>query len=761
MQATAEPPVGTGPTAEVGDGVGAHAHGERPTTEDRPRWGIELTAVGVVLGVVAATVYRVWDRAWSTPFVHAGDAMAHLSLLETVGWTGTPAPNDRLGAPNGVEWVDMPSGADRLHLIVLRALRALTGDTVMAANVYLLVAIVAVGLASYVVVRRLACSPLAAGVAAVVFAVAPAQFARAAVGHLFLANYVAVPLAVWLALWASDGLGPARRGWRAWLVPGALVVVIGSASAYYAVFGVLGIVSVGLVVALRRGSWRSLVRPAVVSAATMAVVVVNVAGEAARRGGDAGVRVPLDSDSFGLRVTQMLLPIRDHRIGFLADWADGAYRVAAPGDRGAPLGLLALVGVVTLVVWSVRRIGRPVPASDLLVGAVPGRAGVLARLSVLTAAVLAFAAVGGLGMVLATLGVTQIRAWSRMSIMVGFVGVTVLAMLADGLARRWSPGRPVRWAVGVMLVCVAVADQYGTASLPPPSFDEARWSTDVELASDLQSSLPDGSMVFQLPVGTYPAELPLGAISANDLLGPSVAGDGTLRWSVGAMSGRAGDWQRTVAALPTASMVADLAAADVAALSVDRRGFDGGSADALEAELSELLGAPSFVSTDGTRAWYDLRPLRAELVGRDGAAAVAERGAAVTRPVGVVVEGSPGARSTRDARARDLGPDAAIVLTDESVGAAGTGPAPVSVSFTLEGAPGAVVQVRAPGGRVRSVELTDRPVPLTVEVPFDDGPVARIGLRTDAPPLPAPADDWGDLRVRLAELSVRDVRLEG
>ena len=96
-----------------------------------------------------------------------------------------------------------------------------------------------------------------------------------------------------------------------------------------------------------------------------------------------------------------------------------------------------------------------------------------------------------------------------------------------------------------------------------------------------------------------------------------------------------------------------------------------------------------------------------------------------------------------------------------SVGAAGTGPAPVSVSFTLEGAPGAVVQVRAPGGRVRSVELTDRPVPLTVEVPFDDGPVARIGLRTDAPPLPAPADDWGDLRVRLAELSVRDVRLEG
>ena len=221
MQAIADPPVV--PSDESMDpDAGADAPLAPRTTvpPTAPRWGVELPVVASVLGAVAAVVYRVWDRSWSTPFVHAGDAMAHLALLETVGWTGTPAPNDRLGAPYSVDWVDMPSGADRAHLIVLRGLRAVTGDSVTAANIYLLLAIVMVGLAAYVVMRRLSCSPLASGVASVVFAVAPAQFARASVGHLFLANYVAVPIAVYLALWATGGLGPYRRGWRAWVVPG-------------------------------------------------------------------------------------------------------------------------------------------------------------------------------------------------------------------------------------------------------------------------------------------------------------------------------------------------------------------------------------------------------------------------------------------------------------------------------------------------------------------------------------------------------------
>lgn len=722
-----------------------------------------------VLAGLAAVVHRVVGRDWSVPFVHAGDAMAHLALLETVGWTGTPAPSTTLGAPHGVDWADMPTGADRLHLIVLRALRALTGDVVVATNVYLLVAIVASGLAAFVVLRRLRCSALASGVAAAIFAVAPAQFARAGVGHLFLANYAAVPLAVWLTLWASGGLEATdarSSGRRRWIAPTLGVVVLGSAGVYYALFGAVAIASVGMLRAARAGSIAGAVRlarrPLLTAGGTVAVVIANVAGEAARRGGDAGVRVPLDSDAYGLRVAQMLLPVRDHRIGALADWADGAFRVAAPGDRGAALGAASLVGLVAVLGWCLRRVGRSGSAgpTGLLDPGVPGRSGVLLRLGALVVSVLAFAAVGGVGMVVATLGLTQVRAWSRMAIFVGFVGVVGLAMLLDGVARRWRPSSMLRVVGAGALVAFALFDQWGTSTLPPPSHGAERWAADTELADDLHERLGNAAMVFQLPVGTYPAELPLGSIGANDLLGPVVASNGSLRWSVGAMSGRGGDWQRSVAAEEPETMVDELAAAGFAAVAVDRRAFDD-DGEQLEAALQDRLGPPSFVTSDDTRAWYDLRPRRLDLADRDGEAAVAARGTAVVRPLGVVVEGSPGVRSTRDARARHLGPVAAVVVTDESAGSAGADPtAPVTVRFTLTGAAGSTVRWSAPGGDAGTLRMTGEPVELAVEL--DPGPtgIARLELRTDAPPLPSPVDDWGDLRLLLGDLSIRDAALD-
>ena len=216
---------------------------------------VEVPSIAGVLTLVAALVYRVWDRALSVPFAHAGDYMAHVAVIESTGWTGTPARNLSLGAPYGVSWADMPNGADRAHLIVLRLLRAITGDGVVAANLYLLVGLVLAGTAAYVVARTMDLSAVAAGIGAVVFAVAPAHFARSVPGHLFLVAYYAVPISTYLAWWATRD-EPAQHGTsriRRLAPTVVMVLVVGSASPYYAVFGVAVIGFLGLVVALRLG----------------------------------------------------------------------------------------------------------------------------------------------------------------------------------------------------------------------------------------------------------------------------------------------------------------------------------------------------------------------------------------------------------------------------------------------------------------------------------------------------------------------------
>lgn len=730
-----------------------------PLTDDagRPRWGRELALVTVLSSIVAAVVYRVWDRTLSMPFVHAGDVLPHIALLDTVGWTGTPAPNPQLGAPTGLDWSAMPSGADRAHLIVLRLLRALTGDSVTAANLYLLAAIVLVSVVSFVVLRSLQLSAVTSIVMAIVFAVAPAQLARASVGHLFLAAYVSVPIGVWLALWASGAqgigrVGTARGGVRSWLVPTALLVLVGSASAYYAAFAAIGVLTVGAVVALRRGAWRDLLRPVLVAGGIVATVVVNVAGEVLARGAtEAGVRVPLDADAYGLRISQMLLPVRHHRIGALAELSEGAFRVDAPGDVGAALGLIGTVGLLAIVVCCVRRVGRPERGPDLLSGPVEDRGGVVARLGVLALGAVAFATVGGISMVLAALGLTQIRAWSRMASVVGFVGVVGAAMLMDAAFRRWSPGAIGRAAIGALVVVFAVLDQTTPASLPSERYNAERWEADLAVATDLEAALPEGSLVFQLPVGAFPAELPMGSVGANELLGPYVAGTGRLVWTTGAFTGSPGDWQRSIAARPTGELVDLLAAGDVAAVSVDRRAFDD-EADAarLEREVRAVVGPPAFESADGTRAWYDLRPRRAELVDEWGVERVERAGAAATRPVSVVVEGSPGVRALEQARARALEATSAVVLRDH-----GDVGGPVTVSFELAGEPGAVVEMRSPSGST-SVTLRDEPVPVELAVDLAPGGSARVELVTDAAPLGDGLGAWGDLRLRLTELSVDD-----
>lgn len=728
---------------------------------EQPRWALELGLLTLLLAALAGAAYRVWDRVWTTPFVHSGDHLAFVALAESAGWTGTPGSSEQLGAPYGVDWVDTPSGADRLHLIVLRLLRALAGgDGVVAANLYLLLAVVVVGLAAYVVVRSLRISAAASTVAAVSFAIAPAMFVRAGVGHLFLVAYVAVPVGVWLALWATRSPGVGRwvdaRSPRRWIVPSLLVLLVGSASAYYATFALVGIVALGVVVALRRGSWAVLARPAAVAGGVLGVVALNIAGEVLARGDtEASTRVALDADAYGLRLAQMLLPIRDHRVDALASWADRAYRIDAPGDTGAALGLLGVVGLIVVVLWCVRHLGRNLVAStrdpdephDLLAASDPTRRGALARLGVVAVATVLVATASGLSMVLATFGFTQIRAWSRASSVVGFVGAIGVALLLDAALRRWRPSTIGRAAVVSFLVLFAFADQVSPSALPSPERNQARWQTDQELANQLEDTLPDGSMVFQLPLGTFPAELPVGELGANDLFGPALAGSGELRWNVGAMKGSEGDWQLQVAANDAATMVVQLAAADVAALVLDRRGLDEDSG--LEDDLRGELGAPVGETEDGTRRWWDLRPVRDTLVRQLGEDRVESLGRAATRPVGVVVEGSPGVRTTRDPRARHLEARSRLLVTDH-----GSSGGTVELSFDLSGEPGATVRIDD-ADSVRTVELDDGPTPVRLSLELEPGSTRVVEVVTDAAPM-ADLAAWGDLRLRLDGLRAVD-----
>src|SRR5690606_20372538 len=100
------------------------------------------------------------------------------------------------------------------------------------------------------------------------------------------------------------------------------VVLVGSASAYYAMFSMLAILALGAVVAVRRASWRAVLVPVALTVAIGAVVGLNTVGtlfdaRAAGANHEASLRAPSDSDTYALRPAQLLAG-DDHLVGPVA-----------------------------------------------------------------------------------------------------------------------------------------------------------------------------------------------------------------------------------------------------------------------------------------------------------------------------------------------------------------------------------------------------------------------------------------------------------
>jgi hypothetical protein len=697
----------------------------------------ELLFVSAAALLLTLLVLRPWPL--DVPVSYRGDVFQHLSLIEASNWLGDPGATSELNAPHGLDWSVMPTGTERLQLAVQSVLDAVTGSPVAAMNLYAVLALVATALVAHHVLRRLGCGALVAGLTSLVFALSPAAIGRLDVGHLFLFALYPVPLLVYAVHWSthqhgrsddrSDGRGSVPRKWWA---PVLAVVAIALSSVYAAAFAALVIASVAVVRAVRAGSAQVLVAPSILTAVLVVAVGLTVAPDHLATRDDPAAsswsRTVSDSDTYGLRIAPMLLPSPDHPLGPLASWGERAVRAKAPVDRTSSLGTVGTLGLALGAAVMLRRVGRRRDRTDERI----------IELGTINAVVLALATVGGGGFILATLGITQIRGWSRMSTIVLFCSLATLAVWAQG-RHRSNP----RYGAAVVAVAILALAEGGLV-LPNRSAIERAVAEDEHVVAELESALPEGAFVAQLPVVSFPDDL-----GSGRLLAPSVHSDGHLRFTAANFRGGAGDWQESWLAHEPERAVRAAAAAGAHALLLQRNHPLVADADALEAELEAAAGVPG-QRTATTWTWFDLRPLHQELTREHGSDEVRRVGAAVTRPIGVTYEGQAGRQRVEEQAATLLGPDAALVLhVAERTG--GT----ARVRISLEGRRGA--QVRVSGAAEPVTVATDGDVQIVeLEVPLDR-PIVRVGLRTSGGRLQVEGSD-GEVGVRVRWVEVLDVR---
>ena len=504
------------------------------------------------------------------PLHYAGDPLYYQYLYQVMsegGWLGS---SERAGAPFGSSQLDFPN-VDAFNLLLMRMGALFGGGPFIAFNTYVLATFALCALIAYIVKRRLGLSRTWALVGALAFTMLPFHFQR--LGHLFLLAYFCAAIAFWLAL---DVVGNIReRGAKeapSWLAAFA-AVVCGTSGIYYAFFSCLLIFVVAAHSSALEGTAKPLRRGGLVCIIIVGASMLNLAPTlwhvlAEGRNMSVAVRAALESEIYGIKLTQLLMPRDGHRIPQLANFR-AAYEATSPlsnENRTASLGFFGAIGFVILLL--VPFSGRLRSGLPILVKAIsaPAYAGLL------------YATIGGFGAIFALLISPQLRGLNRISPFLAFLGILCSAALLSHITRtcasRWT--RVITWLAAPLLAICIIFDQV-PAGGPFWKLIHSelmyRFERDRAYYGEVERQLGNEAMVLQLPMIRYPEAAPVKQMGAYDAL-VAILHTKSIRWTAGAMSGRAAEhWQRLFEAFELERRTRALTKLGFAGIDLDLRGL--------------------------------------------------------------------------------------------------------------------------------------------------------------------------------------------
>lgn len=549
---------------------------------------------------------RLWDCDLRVPFTYFGDAVwTSLAIKGTIehGWWWF---NPSLGAPVGLNFGAFPA-MDNTQFLIIRAISLITGNYALTLNLFYLLTFPLTTVASLYVFRKLNFSYAAALVGGLLYTFLPYHFFRSY--QLHMASYYLLPLMVLVVLWvlAGDlimfrpramGRGPNLHFGFKTIFALAVSILVGGCGIYYPFFSCLFLLLAGVIGFLQSRRIHqllsALVLVAVISGAVLISMTPFLLYQRTHGRASMGARSVADAEVMGLKVGQLLLPIGGHRISRLAALR-ARYNVGPLTNENdtSSLGFIGSIGFL----WLLVRLFYQKPVSPLL-----------DHVSWLNIFGLLYGTIGGFAALFSLLISPQIRAPNRISPFIAFFSLLAAMFLVD-CGYKWLE-RHKKHLFGAVfvsvLIVIGVLDQTTTTFFFIPEYKkiEVEYRSDAEFVGRIESSLPNGAMVFQLPYMTFPENGPLHRMTQDFELVKPYLHSTKLRWSYGAINGDYNDtWQRTVVLKPVPEFIDEIVAKGFSGVYINRNGYADGAAS-LEAQLKTALGDSPITNRDGTLLFF-------------------------------------------------------------------------------------------------------------------------------------------------------------
>lgn len=562
---------------------------------NRIKQASQYVAAAVLCLVMLCLFFKIWRADLHVPFYYIGDslfyAMSTKGLIEN-GWYWQ---NPSLGAPGILQMYEFPT-FDNGVVVVMLLISMFTSNPFLVMNLYYLLSFPLITLTSLYVLRQFNLSYLPALFGSLLYAFLPFHFLRNQ-HHLVLNAYYVVPFGIMVVLWlAREDLRPRTKKFIGAVL---ICILLGSSGVYYPFFFCFLLLAGGAVGALKVHRFRPLIMAVVFTAITTATVIINLSPAFYHqyKNGQAGAmqRVPREAETYGLKISQLILPITVHRVNLLDRFKryHNANSMVSENDSTS-LGLIGSIGFLALLLQLIYR-------KELVAGA----GGLLQDLSALNIMSVLLTTIGGFGLLFSLYISSAIRCYNRISVYIAFFSFMTVGIGLEAIYRRVTKGRSIICLALAFFLIIGFLDQTSLWYVPSYASNKVDFVSDAEFVNQIESSVPAGSMIFQLPYVQFPETPPINKMVDYDHFRGYVHSK-NLRWSYGTIKNRDTDRaQQQVSSLPPEQLVQNLAFAGFSGLYVDRFGYQDNGA-ALEAELSNILQAKPLTSSNGRLLFFNL-----------------------------------------------------------------------------------------------------------------------------------------------------------
>lgn len=496
--------------------------------------------IAVILSmIILFFTMELWKCDLTIPFTYEGDGLSIAALFKGFIDNDSMVINKFIGFPSSYSFLDTPN-SDWLHILIARLITLITSNYGLALNIFYLLTFPLTTITSLTVLLKFRFSSFSSIVGSLLYTFIPYHFMRGE-NHLFLSGYYLVPLAIMLIIMIAMDENiffhyeKNEFKFKFWNLKTLLIalisLLIASSGVYYAYFSCFFLVLAGLISSFRIKNIRNFISSMIVVFMIIVGCFINLTPYILHNinSGDKVSVVKRDlteSEVYGLKITQLILPVTGHRISYLENKKD-LYEQRAPlvNENGtATLGVIGSIGFLISLAYIY--IGK----NDKLIK----------NIGLFNLAAILLASIGGFSTIVAFLLTDMIRSYNRISVFISFFSIIVIVHLLDKIYKKFNFNNKMICGLSIIIIGIGIYDQ--TSSRFIPKYDEIslQYNKDKDFINEIEENVEPESKILQLPYIPYPEEPSLFKMGYYDMLKPYLHSN-KLYWSYGSMKGKEND----------------------------------------------------------------------------------------------------------------------------------------------------------------------------------------------------------------------------